>query len=336
MPPPAPAVSVFERTNFFYGLLMDAERFQKDHAFFNGKRWLLNRMTLGSGVVCGLDVRLLAGPPQVWLIDPGVAIDGAGREIVIAQGHAFDPAQLTDDTGEPAGPPLTTGTVEICLSYKEVPADLVPVLVPECDGQNECAPSTIREGFVVIVRRAGNAAGPSSCTLPEFPVPPGSGLHGALARRVRAACPPVPADMCVPIARVDVGTKAIDADAGRPLVYSNQLLYELIVCLAEHIAGAAARVLRYVSGDGQTGASGTALPKEITVQLVDAAGNPVAGETVLFTVTSGGGGVAAAAATTAADGRASTTWTLGPTGEQRAVASAQDTPFAVTFHATST
>jgi hypothetical protein len=336
MPPPATAVQAFERTNFFYGLLLDAERLRKDHAFFNGKRWMLNRLTVGSGVVCGFDVRSVAGPPRQWFIDAGVAIDTLGRELVVADSRPFDPAQPTDEQGRPSGAPLTTGTVEICLAYAEVPSDLVPVLVPDCDGHGECAASTIREDVVVIVRPAAAASAPAGCTLPEFPVPPATGLHELIARRLRTSCPKPGADPCVPIARIDLATSAIDADTGRPLAYSNQLLYELVVCLAQHIAGAAPRLLRYVSGDGQSAAAGSALPNPLVIELTDALHNPVAGETVAFTVASGGGTVASATAVTAADGRASTTWTLGPAaGDQQVITTADDAAFAVTFRATS-
>src|SRR5262245_57080814 len=140
--PPLATVSAFERSNFFYGLLLDAERLQKDHAFFNGKRRLMNRLTCGYGVVVGLDVRTVAGPPPQWFIDPGLVIDALGREIVVPESHAFNALQPTDDRGRPAGSPLTSGTVEICLGYAEVPTDPVPVLVPDCDGPGECAHST--------------------------------------------------------------------------------------------------------------------------------------------------------------------------------------------------
>jgi hypothetical protein len=333
MPPPS-TVTAFERTNFFYGLLLDAERLQKDHAFFNGKRWMLNQLALGSGVLCGLGVRSVAGPPVAWFIDTGIAIDGRGREIVVAESQPFNPAQPTDDLGHPVGAPLASGTVEVCLAYLEVPANPVPVLVPDCDGEGECAPSVIREGFVVIVREAKSPAPVHECALPAFPVPPASGLHDAIAQRVKGACPK-PDEACVPIARIDLAASKIDLVTGRQIVYSNRLLYELIVCLAEHVANTATRVLQYVSGDGQSANVSTALARPIVVQLVDQQNHPIAGEQVQFTVKTGGGSLGAASVATAADGRASTTWKLGAaTGEQQVIATAKDTAFAVTFRAT--
>jgi hypothetical protein len=327
-------VSPFERTNFFYGLLLDADRLRNDHAFFNGKRWLLNRIAVGFGVACGLGVRTVAGPPRGWFIDPGAAIDPLGREIVVPESAPFDPAQPTDEQGRPSGAPLANGVVEICLGYKELGVDPVPVLVPDCDGEGECAPGTIREGFMIVVRSAPAAPEPAGCALPSFPVPPAAGLHPLLVEQGLATPLPPPAGALVPIARIDLGSNTVDTATGRPLVYSNRMLYELIVCLAQHIAGTAARVLRYVSGDGQSAAGGTALPQPLIVVLTDTHDNPIAGETVQFAVAAGAGSVATAAATTAADGRASTTWTLGPAGSQEVTATAKDAAFAVTFRAT--
>src|SRR5207247_8023083 len=56
-----------------------------------------------------------------------------------------------------------------------------------------------------------------------------------------------------------------------------------------HNAGTIASAIRSVRGDGQTGVRGTALPKALTVRVVDAAGKPVAGVSVTFRVTAGGG-----------------------------------------------
>ena len=333
--PPAATVTAFERTNFFYGLLLDAERLRNDHRFFNGKRSLVNRLAIGSGVACGLGVRTVAGPPRQWFIDPGAAIDPLGREIVVPEAYPFDAAQPTDDAGQPAGNPLNSGVVEIGLLYKEVPIDPVPVLVPDCDGDGDCAPGAIREAFAVVVRAAGAAKAPAGCGLPTIPVPAAAGLHPLIATRIGATPLQPPADALVPIARVDLGTAAIDVESGRPLIYSNQMLYELIVCLAQHVAAAAARVLRYVSGDGQSGAAGSDLPQPLLVALTDAQNNPIAGQAVAFTVAAGGGSVAAGSVVTAADGRASTTWKLGPAGPQEVTVTADDAAFAVTFHATS-
>jgi adhesin/invasin len=66
-----------------------------------------------------------------------------------------------------------------------------------------------------------------------------------------------------------------------------------------------------VSGNPQNGTVGTALASPLVVRVLDAAGRPVQGQQVTFTVVSGGGSVAPPAPTTGADGQTSTSWTLG-------------------------
>jgi len=65
-----------------------------------------------------------------------------------------------------------------------------------------------------------------------------------------------------------------------------------------------------VSGDGQTGTSGSALPQPLTVQVVDQYGNGRSGDAVSWTVDSGGGSISGTS-TTDASGSASATWILG-------------------------
>jgi len=65
------------------------------------------------------------------------------------------------------------------------------------------------------------------------------------------------------------------------------------------------------SGGSQTGTVGEALAEPVAVEVKDAGGNPVEGETVDFSIASGGGSVAPASVTSDADGRATATWTLG-------------------------
>jgi hypothetical protein len=75
-----------------------------------------------------------------------------------------------------------------------------------------------------------------------------------------------------------------------------------------------------VSGGGQTGPVGQALPEPLVVRSDDQGGSPVPGASVTFTV-EGDGSVGVAQATTDGEALASTTWTLGTTtGPQRLTA----------------
>jgi hypothetical protein len=69
--------------------------------------------------------------------------------------------------------------------------------------------------------------------------------------------------------------------------------------------------LKRISGNDQTGVAGQPLPQPLVVEVNDALDHPIAGVSVTFTVTQGGGSVQPGSGATGADGRVSTTFTLG-------------------------
>ena len=99
-------------------------------------------------------------------------------------------------------------------------------------------------------------------------------------------------------------------------------------------AGVAAR-LEAVRGDGQTATAGSELPDSVVVRTLDAAGRPVGGIMVEWTVT-GGGSVSAAATVSGPDGMTGVRRTLGPAaGAQATVATVDGVEGSpVTFAAT--
>lgn len=79
--------------------------------------------------------------------------------------------------------------------------------------------------------------------------------------------------------------------------------------------------LRLLSGNQQTGSVGAALSEVLTVKVVDAGGQPVAGATVLWQVRDGGGTINPPASTSSVSGLVAVTWTLGTTlGANKVVA----------------
>lgn len=94
------------------------------------------------------------------------------------------------------------------------------------------------------------------------------------------------------------------------------LLATLYACKGESTApdggtpSGTGTVLAAVTGNAQSARVGTQLPNPLVARLTRN-GQPLAGEVVTFTVTSGGGSVTPSSATTDADGRAQTTLTLG-------------------------
>jgi hypothetical protein len=77
--------------------------------------------------------------------------------------------------------------------------------------------------------------------------------------------------------------------------------------------GAASRIIK-VSGDNQSGPAGVELPNPLVVQVLDEADNPIVGRAVTWVIGNGGGSVAPQTSNTDVEGRASTRWTLGSSG----------------------
>ena len=89
-----------------------------------------------------------------------------------------------------------------------------------------------------------------------------------------------------------------------------------------------------VAGDEQTGGLLQPLPIKPTVEVRDSRENPVEGFQVHFIVVSGGGSVSPVSVATGADGKASTTWTLGSSSTVPNVLEAKAGEVTVQFTAT--
>jgi DNA-binding beta-propeller fold protein YncE len=98
----------------------------------------------------------------------------------------------------------------------------------------------------------------------------------------------------------------------------------------------AGRTIVIVSGDAQSGTVGAALAATPTVLVQDAAGHPVAGATITFSVTSGGGSIAPATTATLSNGQATTAWTLGTTAGANVITASSPEAASKTFSATGT
>jgi hypothetical protein len=323
---PVGSLAAPERINYFYGLLLDADRLRREQSYFNQKRWLLNRIGLGVGVVCGLEITVDSTNPAALTLGPGIAIDGLGRELINPQTIAIDASQLTDDSGKVIGQSPSDQPLLVSLAYAEKAIDPVPVLVADCEHPGNCAPASTQEGFAVLVRVASGAAPPPP---PGTPLPASAALRTMLANIVGACSVSPVTDPSVPLARQTLPGGPLDAVSDRLLVYSNPLLFQLVWDLASTVSGlVGTTLLLYVSGDNQSAAANTVLPQPLIVALQDASGNPIDNGTVTFTVTAGGGSVTPTASSA---GHYQTNWTLGASGAQTVVAKAAGTNLTVTF-----
>lgn len=231
------------RNAFYYGKLMDAYHFELETNYLNAKRWLLNRLVVGSGVVCGLDVH---GHGDGHLsLSPGVAIDRCGREIVVAE--KTDAIRVPRDLIHAAAEEHRRGSrrepccVHLVICYLECQVNPSPVLSGPCGCEPPCAPGAIRERFCLEFRPGCAPEIPAICRLPGIANHEVSNRELAEWVTRRRRCLRVPRDCCIPLANIPVDTDAHECrcehdhiDIGiRPVVYYNGLLFEMLCCMSD-------------------------------------------------------------------------------------------------------
>lgn len=250
------------RNRYYYGKLMDVHSFQQETNYFLTMQRLLNRVVIGYGVVCGLDVRK-AGKEMAVIIDRGVAIDQCGRIIIVSKAtqpiaipdHVLPPPpEEEEETVEaddyspeqqekqPHKPPRDCPPqfIHVVLCYHECESDPAPVLTSDCESWGTCEAGAIRERYRVEFRR-GKASRPIIDIGERFPdVIRGRELdYGELVQWVTETCPDCPDDPCIPLAEICLSYEDRTYSFGRddinitvrPIVYSNDLLFNLLMAL---------------------------------------------------------------------------------------------------------
>lgn len=256
-------LSTPRRNHYFYGKLMDVCHFEMEQTYVNHKRWLINQQSLGSGVLCGLNVRSNEG--KLW-VEPGMAIDGYGREIIMPVRAGIDPWTLTDACGKAASELSREERhmVTLLICYRECLTDYMPVLVSDCGGEEDTAAATLVETFQLAVREGlpdlvRPALDPLCCRAmfpdpdQEQPSGPDTSTDSAdpkdtlrsIERMRSNLCEcaddpcPMPEEPCLALAVIELlpGGKigGIEACRYRQRLYSNQVLFELILCLAARL-----------------------------------------------------------------------------------------------------
>lgn len=159
------------RNNYFTGKLLVERDFTDEQHYFMGKERRHNQRLHGWGAVCGLKVLPHPTPgcaDRFVLIDPGMAIDCCGREILVSRQECFDfetryLANWQTQNGPASQPDTKPVDIQICVSYRECATEDVPALFDDCSTDASSRPNRILEsyGFDVLVK-APNAAGESA------------------------------------------------------------------------------------------------------------------------------------------------------------------------------
>jgi hypothetical protein len=243
----------FCRTNYFTGRLLTEEDFTSEQRYQRDKMRLHYRALHGWGVACGLRVKPHPYcPDRRLVIEPGVAIDQCGYEIVLAREVEIDlppaPAPKAPekpgygsgqdnpyrDGGEPSHPYAPNTPIYVCLRYAECETDFMPAPFDEC-GCNDA------QG-----RRASRICETYTATLeygtPE-PLDTQSSDCGQILQQACEPCPTPSTACCIPLGYLPryvpgqtVTEEMIDNRSYRPLLPSTQLHDRLIRCILDRVS----------------------------------------------------------------------------------------------------
>ncbi|MBC8028645.1 MAG: hypothetical protein H7Z16_00915 [Pyrinomonadaceae bacterium] len=136
--------SSLERTSFHAGQLLTAQDFTREQEYFLEKLKRHNRTLHGFGVVSGLNVTVVAGKV---VVDPGIALDCEGNEIVICIRQLLSPLSATADSR----------VAYVNLRFLEENADANPV--GETPESSATQVATIRESFEICFGQENRTRG---------------------------------------------------------------------------------------------------------------------------------------------------------------------------------
>ncbi|MDD2619957.1 MAG: hypothetical protein PHC92_04725 [Syntrophomonadaceae bacterium] len=144
----------YERNRYFYGKLLTVRDFESEQKYFNDKRRLSNRLLHGSGVACGLQV--VAVDDKTISLETGVAIDYAGREIVVASPFTQKLSMIEGFTSNEYAQ-----NIYLCIAYDEKGKEPVHSVAGSSTRPEEVSEyNRIQESYRLFIRE--EAPDPSS------------------------------------------------------------------------------------------------------------------------------------------------------------------------------
>jgi hypothetical protein len=212
------------RNRYYAGKLLTPSDLEMEQDYLRGADAQLARHVLGAGVVCGLEVT--AGDRHSVHVGAGLALDGWGRRVVVP---------CDAEVALPAKAPRPASMV-VRLRYEAHEADVAPSVLGDDDERSEAG--TWIEGHRVEIVEGTAPATAGGCSAATLELIRAGQVAQALALLARAACGPPARDPAVTLATITTaadGALTIDAGAARAVVPTNDVLLELIACLAARV-----------------------------------------------------------------------------------------------------
>jgi hypothetical protein len=116
---PCPEDRRLTRPRYFTGKLLTVQDLSSEQSYFLDKLRAHNRFLHGSGTVCGLEVGPTEPPSTSVVVQPGVALDCCGREIVVDAPSEVDLADV-------AAPSRRSSAVFVTAEYREIEVEPAP------------------------------------------------------------------------------------------------------------------------------------------------------------------------------------------------------------------
>ena len=230
------------RNNYFFGQLLDELKLNREQDYFTNMERLVNRLALGSGVLCGLEISFSADG-KLCCLSPGVAIDPLGRVIIVPEQTSFDPRQIGDCSGRVTDtvPVERSAIVSVNLCYRECYADYSQYTPQDCDTHDHSAPETVIERFCVQVsldrteNRVDQRIKKSLSTTAASATAHGRDLCEAVSRQWDGVTEPA----CVPLGTIELAEGGnfgkVESCSSRTMIYSSTQLLDMILVLTERI-----------------------------------------------------------------------------------------------------
>lgn len=133
----------FNRNRYYKGKMLTSLDFEAEQLYMNNKRRFINQMLGGSGIVCGLNVISL--DDLSIMIESGVAVDDAGREIVV------DSSVVKKLSTIPGFEQLRTNHTSLCLRYREEENQPVYAINRQ-EGQKDYEHNRILESYELFLQ----------------------------------------------------------------------------------------------------------------------------------------------------------------------------------------
>ncbi len=166
------AADPFTSLRYHFGMLLGVDDFEAEQAYHRGKQWFHTAWLHGKGVVWGYDVAVATEAGEIR-VAPGVAIDGAGRELYLSADHCLDlAAWYAEHEDEAFGFEVEDdGTVRfdarVVVRFGSCLARQVPALGDECNrSATGTAYSRVEEAPELLLRPLGDSR------YEDPPIPP--------------------------------------------------------------------------------------------------------------------------------------------------------------------